>query len=76
MPTSRAFKECVQGFRIVLVDEFRTTMVHLGDGRAMKQVWSRRDHATVRGLMGVAPPPASSSTTTQMLLKTFVGAWL
>eukprot|EP00894_Picocystis_sp_ML_P001206 jgi/Pico_ML_1/51723/g289.t1 len=31
-PTSRAFKECVQRFKPVLVDELRTTVVHMGGG--------------------------------------------
>ena len=51
VPTSRAYKECVQRFRCVLVDEFRTTMVHAGDGSVLKQVWSKRKKAAVRGLM-------------------------
>jgi len=55
MPTSRAFKECAQCFRIVLVDEFRTTMVRAEDGRAMKQVWSRSKQAAIRVLMGCGP---------------------
>jgi len=51
VPTSRAYKECVQRFRCVLVDEFRTTMVHASSGSVLKQVWSKRKEATVRGLM-------------------------
>lgn len=36
MPTSRAFKECVQPYKTVLVDEFKTAVVHVGDGLVMK----------------------------------------
>jgi transposase len=51
VPTSRAFKECTQRFRVVLVDEFRTTMVYAGDDSVLKQVWSKDKGAVVRGLM-------------------------
>lgn len=51
VPTSRAYKECLARFRTVLVDEFRSTMVNAFDGSVMKQVWSRRKGAAVRGLM-------------------------
>lgn len=52
MPTPQALKECVQRFKTVRVDEFRTTMMYLGDGSTMKQVWSKHKEAVFRGLMG------------------------
>jgi len=51
VPTTRAYKECVQRFRCIVVDEFRTTMVNAEDGSVMKQVWSKQKHRAVRGLM-------------------------
>jgi len=50
MPISQAFKDFVQRFRILMVDEFRTTVVHARDGSVMKHVWSRHKRATARGL--------------------------
>jgi len=41
----RAFKECVHRCRSVLVDEFKSTVVHARDGSVMKQVWSRHKKA-------------------------------
>jgi len=52
MPKSRAFKECVKRLKAVLVEEFRTTIVHARDGSVLKQVWSTCVQAAVRGLMG------------------------
>jgi hypothetical protein len=51
VPTTQAFKKCVQRFKTVLVDEFRSTMVNAGDGTIMKMVESKRKNAEVRGLM-------------------------
>jgi len=50
MPTSQAFKESVLRFKTLLVNKFKTAMVHARDGSVMKQVWSKREHATARGL--------------------------
>jgi hypothetical protein len=38
VPTSRSFKECRTRFEHVLVDEFRTTKTHCGDGTFLQQV--------------------------------------
>eukprot|EP00894_Picocystis_sp_ML_P002337 jgi/Pico_ML_1/52854/g3498.t1 len=51
MPASQAFKESVLRFKTLLVNKFKTAMVHARDGSVMKQVWSKREHATARGLM-------------------------
>jgi hypothetical protein len=51
VPTSSAFKECRHRFRTLVIDEFRTTMVHYEDDSILQKVCRKGTNIAVRGLL-------------------------